>query len=150
MPAKTVVCCICNQEVSKRSTLSIGEGRACREHAEVKACIEDNMNAIRRMKAEWPLMKEKLVLTFQVECAKRFWRNIVTTTSLTEWANDYPVKEFVGRMFKELELTSRQVDEVMEEVKELKRRNEWSLSLPELMLAEVRLAFSPSQAIGEL
>ncbi len=41
MPSPTVVCIICNQSVSKRSTLSLkefggGEGRACRDHEAVQ------------------------------------------------------------------------------------------------------------------
>ena len=42
MPVKTVTCVICNQEVTKRSTLSLKElgagqeGRACRAHPEVQ------------------------------------------------------------------------------------------------------------------
>lgn len=37
MPAPTVQCHICNQEVTKRSTIAIGNGkRACREHPEAQ------------------------------------------------------------------------------------------------------------------
>lgn len=42
MPAKTVVCDICKQEVSKRSTLSIGDGkRACRHHEHTQQVSEE-------------------------------------------------------------------------------------------------------------
>jgi hypothetical protein len=41
MPPKTVLCCICKATVSKRSTLSLGDKRACRTHDEVKAFLDD-------------------------------------------------------------------------------------------------------------
>ena len=40
MLAKMVTCIVCGNEVSKRSTLLIEGGRACRDHEEVKAWQE--------------------------------------------------------------------------------------------------------------
>lgn len=45
MPVKMVICTICQDEVTKRSTLSLkelgfGEGRACRKHEKVKQLVE--------------------------------------------------------------------------------------------------------------
>jgi len=40
MPPKTVTCVVCGQEVSKRKTLLIEGGRACRDHDEVRAWEE--------------------------------------------------------------------------------------------------------------
>lgn len=41
MPIKTVTCCICGKEITKRKSLKIGEGRACRSHPEVAAFVEE-------------------------------------------------------------------------------------------------------------
>lgn len=139
MPVKTVTCCICQKEVSKRSTLAIGEGRACREHTEVKACIDESLNAIKHMKAEWPEMKSQLIMSFRLECSRRMWRNVAGAGG---WEDDYPVKEFVGRMYKQLTLTTQQVDEVMSDIKSLKLKNEFMMSLPEIILEGVRMSLS--------
>ena len=40
MAARTVKCIVCGEEVSKRRTLLIEGGRACRDHDQVKAYVE--------------------------------------------------------------------------------------------------------------
>jgi len=32
---KTITCCICGKEITKRKSLAFSDGRACRDHAEV-------------------------------------------------------------------------------------------------------------------
>ena len=52
MPGKMVVCAICGQEVSKRSTLSLqelgqGNGRACRTHDEVAVLVDERHEKVK-------------------------------------------------------------------------------------------------------
>jgi hypothetical protein len=53
----TIVCAICQREVSKRQSLSLvrfglGEGRACRSHEEVREAVErwENLQRERSMR----------------------------------------------------------------------------------------------------
>jgi len=60
MPPKTVQCVMCEEAVSKRSTLSLkelncGDGRACRKHEEVIKLVEafnDRLRLERELKKE--------------------------------------------------------------------------------------------------
>ena len=127
--------------------MAIGEGRACREHAEVQACIEDNLNAIKRMKAEWPIIKERLIMSFRLECSKIHWRMIMSG-NLNE--DDFPIKKFVAQMYNDLNFTKQQVDDVMQEIKELRR--EWGkfhYSLFEIPLIMAKVALVPPTMIDQ-
>lgn len=42
MPPKTITCCICGKEISKRKSLQFRDGRACRDHQEVIEVVEKN------------------------------------------------------------------------------------------------------------
>lgn len=51
MPAKTVVCNICGDEVSKRKSLAFGDGRACRQHDEVVQALEEQKRKLQEQRA---------------------------------------------------------------------------------------------------
>ena len=44
MPPKIIKCCICGKEVSKRKSLEIGSGRACRNHPETQKMATEYQN----------------------------------------------------------------------------------------------------------
>ena len=62
MPPKTVTCFICNQEVSKRLTLALGDKRACRNHDEVKSFLSEQeaQQQAQSEKRQWQKVERKL------------------------------------------------------------------------------------------
>lgn len=61
MPPKTCTCIVCGQEVSKRKSLKIGEGRACRHHKEVEDFIE-NAKADRMFKENMASIQDMMLV----------------------------------------------------------------------------------------
>lgn len=51
MPPKTVVCCICGKEITKRKSLQIEGGRACRSHQEVIEAVELNKRELEEIES---------------------------------------------------------------------------------------------------
>lgn len=68
MPPKTIVCCICGKEISKRKSLQIEGGRACRSHQEVIDAVESHRKELEGIESLRKVneMMQVMALTSQV------------------------------------------------------------------------------------
>lgn len=109
MPPKTFTCVICNQEVSKRKSLAFSDGRACRDHEEVKEMVRMAEEQAKMEKIDRDI-NEKMAVIMLTEQIRVFH----TVKGMPIWL----LLERAERMLRNSDMDLKVLDQIKEALKE--------------------------------